>query len=133
MNKKIVLYILIVLFSLSFVGCKKDDKPKESQPTIESKFLMEFDEYKDLEVDEVDYVEKIRYTEAGDNRETIDTYGEIKKLYNSLSKIKVLEESNGACEDNTTVYDFYTKDGKKYSFEFECEWVIIGNIHYNHD
>ena len=133
MNKKIIIYSLIVLMSLIFVGCAINDGPPESPPTIESRYIMEFDEYKDLKLEDVDYVEKIRYTEAGDNHETINSQLDIESLYNSLSKIKVIEESAGACEDNTTIYNFYTKDGKKYSFEFECEWIIIGNTHYTHD
>ena len=35
-----------------------------------------------------------------------------------------------ACEDNTTVYVLYQKDGSKVSIEFECNWLVIGRKRY---
>ena len=71
----------------------------------------------------------MRYTEGGMTEEKIDN-SYIKGHYNNLSKYKVVKPTNRACDDNTTVYQFTMKDNSKTSFEFECDWIVIGNMRY---
>ena len=49
---------------------------------------------------------EITYTEGGVDTEEYTDMGDIIGFYNSLDKIKLGEETNQACEDNTTIYNF---------------------------
>lgn len=129
--------ILIVLF-LSIVivsGCdlkklkgkiddKMDNHPKGSIP------IMQFDKYKDFVIDDVSSLNILKYTEGGLDEEKIDDFNKIKNIYSSISKYQILGETQRACDDNTTIYQFVLKEGKKVSFEFECEWLVIGKKRY---
>ena len=113
--------ILLIIFSLFIiVGCKN----------IEPKYLNEFDEYKNLNRNNILNIEKIRFTEAGDIRTIYDEDEEIDNIFNYVTNIKLGEETNMTCEDNTTIYKFYLKDNKTISIEIECNWVIIDKKRY---
>ena len=132
MNKKIILCLLVLLITFTFVGCKKEEEvPPESPPTVKTRLLIELDEYKDLKVEDIVSLDIIKYTEGGDQRETVTDQEEINNVFNTLSNTKIGEETQRTCEDNTTVYRFTTKDGKNYSIEFECSWLVLGNKRYN--
>ena len=54
MNKKILLCLLVLLITFTFVGCKKEEEvPPESPPTVKTRLLIELDEYKDLKVEDI--------------------------------------------------------------------------------
>ena len=131
MNKKLIICVFILLMTITFVGCKKEEPKEDTPPVVKSTPLMEMDQYKDLNIDDVVSLDTIKYTEGGDNRETTTDKEEILARYNNLKNVTIGEETDRACEDNTTVYTFHTKDGNKYTFEFECSWLVVGNKRYN--
>lgn len=89
------------------------------------KLVSELEEYKKLDLEKIDSIEVIRYTEGGDIHEEMTEVEDIKKYYELIGSTKLGRETPESCEDNTTVYVF--KMGKdKVSFEFEC-----GNFVYN--
>ena len=130
MNKKLLI-VLVLLLTLTLVGCKKEnEEPKKDEPKVEEKSVLELDKYKDLVESDIESLETVKYTEGGDNRETTTDKTEIARVYNMLSKTKIADETDSACDDNTTVYILKTKD-KSYSFEFECSWFVYNGKRYN--
>ena len=111
-------------------GKEQKEEPKQEPPKIEEKYVMELDNYKGLLLSDIVSIEKIRYTEGGDQREEITEKEDITRTYNMLNRTKIGDLSNMSCEDNTTVYVLKTTD-KNYSFEFECEWFVYNGKHYN--
>lgn len=128
----ILLFVIFGRDCLPFSKC--DNGPKEEQkkepPKVEEKYVMELDNYKGLLLNDIVSIEKIRYTEGGDQREEITEKEEITRTYNMLNRTKIGELTERACEDNTTVYVLKTSD-KSYSFEFECDWFVYSGKHYN--
>ena len=122
--KKKLLIVLVLLLTLTFVGCKKEETK------VEEKSILELENYKDLVKSNVETVETVKYTEGGDDRNTTADRMEIERVYNMLSQTKITDETDRACEDNTTVYNLKTRD-KTYSFEFECSWFVYNGKRYN--
>ena len=123
--KKVFILVLSVLL---LAGCNsKENKEKDNEPKENNYVsIMSYDDYKDINKDEIVSVKKTRYIEAGDVNEEITDKSSIDNLYDSLSKLKVGEKTERACEDNTTVYQFNMKNGKTYILEIECDWFVIG-------
>ena len=122
--KKKLLIVLVLLLTLTFVGCKKEETK------LEEKSILELENYKDLVKSNIETVETVKYTEGGDDRNTTADRIEIERVYNMLSQTKITDETDRACEDNTTVYNLKTRD-KTYSFEFECSWFVYNGKRYN--
>ena len=122
--KKKLLIVLVLLLTLTFVGCKKEETK------VEEKSILELENYKDLVKSNIETVETVKYTEGGDDRNTTADRIEIERVYNMLSQTKITDETDRACEDNTTVYNLKTRD-KTYSFEFECSWFVYNGKRYN--
>lgn len=122
--KKKLLIVLVLLLTLTFVGCKKEETK------VEEKSILELENYKDLVKSNIETVETVKYTEGGDDRNTTADRMEIERVYNMLSQTKITDETDRACEDNTTVYNLKTRD-KTYSFEFECSWFVYNGKRYN--
>ena len=124
MNKKIVLIIAIVLMVVSILltafHLKEKVVKKDNDKSI---YLMNFDNYKDIKLEDIDHIEIIRYTEGGDDSKNITDREEIESTYNSLSKKKIGEKTEMSCEDNTTIYKFYIGDNV-ISIEIECGILI---------
>ena len=127
--------IILILLVIIITGCdiKKlkgkiedniDKHPVESIP------IMQFGQYKEFSLDNVSLLNIIRYTEAGVDKEKVNDKEKIQSEYNTISRVKVLGETKRACEDNTTIYEFIMKDNSKVSFEFECDWLVVGNKRY---
>ena len=130
MNKKLLI-ILVLLLTLTFVGCKKEkEEPKKDEPKVEEKAIFELDEYKGLILDDIIEIETVKYTEGGDNHETTIDKEEITRIFNMLKGTKIGDLTERACDDNTTVYRLKTKD-KTYSFEFECSWFVYNGKRYD--
>ena len=127
MKKLLICLFIMTLFFIT--GCKKDE-PEIEEPKVEEKYIMDLDVYEDLVLDDVVSIEKIRFTEGGDIRETITAKDEITRIYNMLKETKIKGLTDRACEDNTTVYVLKTKENS-YSFEFECDWFLYDNNRYN--
>ena len=128
MKKLLVLVLSVLLLcscnSKNEENIEKDNKPKENV------MLLEYGDYKNIKLDDIDKLRKIRYTVAGADDEELSG-SEITDVYNTLKSLKIGEETNMACEDNTTVYRFIMKDGNKYSIEIECDWFVIEGKRYN--
>lgn len=124
--------LILVLSILLLCGCnskkeeniEKDNKPKENV------MLLEYGDYNNIKLDNIVKLTKIRYTVAGAAEEEL-IGSEITDVYNTLKSLKIGEETNMACEDNTTIYRFTMKDGNKYSIEIECDWFVIKGKRYN--
>ncbi|MBQ3468589.1 MAG: hypothetical protein IJH18_00805 [Bacilli bacterium] len=94
--------------------------------------LLDNDEYKDISLDKINYIEIIKYTEGGDEREKITDQASISRIYNSLNSIELRGLTDRACEDNTTIYAIFLKNGVRKAIEFECDWIIINGKRYNY-
>ena len=130
--KKIIISILLVsLFIITGCSIKeiKEDL-KKVKNKIENVSLMEFDEYKNIDVNKVTSIQYVRLTEAGREEETITDKEEIKGIYNSLKSKKIVEETTKTCDDNTIIYNFNMNDGKTVKVELECDWLVHGNKRY---
>lgn len=121
-----VLAVLIVIFEKPEEPVVIEDKPVVTKSTS----LMEFGKYKDIKVENIDYIEKIRYTEGGASSRNITTRSEIESTYNYLDTRIVGSRTEMACEDNTTVYKFYMKDDTSVSIEIECGVLVMGKNRY---
>jgi len=127
MNKRIIIIIvaILVLCVLLFFGIKV--KPVKE----DGKLLFDFLNQEEFDIEDIESVKYIRYTEGGDNTITYTDSDNIKSMYNSVKNIRVGKETNRACEDNTTVYIFNMKDNTQFKVEIECDWVVMGNKRYN--
>ena len=130
--KKIVFSIIVlILFIISILVVINEEKVPEPTITIEKNIsLMEFSDYKKIKVDDIDYIEKIRYTEAGRDSNIVKDRSEITFTYNILSNKKVGSKTEKSCEDNTTSSKFYMKDSSSYSIEIECDVLVMGRNRY---
>lgn len=115
--------LLIIMCLFIFTGCIKEEP-------VNIKYIKSFDKYKNLYRDNIKSIKKVRYTEGGDQSEEYTTEEDIDKIFNSISSIKLGKETNMTCEDNTTVYIFYLKDGSETFVEIECDWVIVNSKRY---
>lgn len=128
----LVLFILSILVVIFIPGEKDVNKIKESEVIAEeSKHLMEYDIYKEIKIEDIDYIEKITYTEGGSDKEVIRSRENIKSTYNYLNKFKVGEETKISCDDNTINYNFYMKNKKFYRIQITCGDILDHN-NYNH-
>ena len=127
--KKIIISMLLVML-ITLTGCSKKEIKDDIKNVIENVSLLEFDKYKDIKLDDIDYIDYSRYTEAGRDDEKITDQDEIKSIYNSLKSLKLVKETTRACDDNTKVYSFHMKDGKTIEVEIECDWLVHGNKRY---
>ena len=125
-----VVIVVVLLLLLINNGEKKTPPTLKEDPKELNTPLFELEEYKNVKLENIDYIEKIFFGEGGDQHEKITDKSEIEHLFNELKSIKLGEETDMACEDNTTIYVLYQKDGTKVSIEFECNWLVIGRKRY---
>lgn len=133
MKRRIIIYFILLLFVTT--GCSiLKDKKEQVEGTIktieEGISLMEYGDFKNIILDKIKSVTLIKYTVAGRDDEEITDKDRIQIIYNNLKKLRVGQETNRACEDNTEIYVFSMSDGKKISLEIECEWLVVGNKRY---
>lgn len=127
--KKLFVLVLSILLLCGCNSKKEENIEKDNQPK-EYESLLEYGDYKNIKLENIEKLTKIRYTVAGaDEEELIGS--EVSSVYNNLNSLKIGEETNMACEDNTTIYRFTMKDGSKYSIEIECDWFVINGKRYN--
>ena len=130
--KKVLLLLVLVVF---ITGCSKEtikNKIKENidNHPVTDKPIMELEKYQDFDIDRVSSLSILKYTEAGLNEEKITDLNTIKTEFNLIKKYRVIGEDKSACDDNTTIYQFNMQDGSKVEFEFECNWLVIGDKRY---
>ena len=133
--KKFNKFFIMLLFVLLICGCgsekekekEKDEKKDEPKEYIS---IMEYGDYKNIKLEDIDYIKVIKYYEGGDIPSEYKSESDIEEIYNKLLSYKVGDETEMLCEDNTTVYNFYMKNGNNYSIEIECNWFVIKNKRY---
>lgn len=126
----ILLFIVFAVFSFRFVHNDKDNSNKPNVDNRNNVYLMDYGDYKRINVSNIKKVTVIRYTEAGDDSKTISDSEGIERTYSYLRSIKLGKETKKTCEDNTIVYNFELDDGFKASIVIECDWVIIKDKRY---
>lgn len=130
-------YFIILFLSIFIVlGCSVDEmrekiKSNIDQYSTDEVSIMEFGKYREFSIDNVKSLKILKYTVAGLKEENVNDMNQIKNEVNTISKIKVGSETDRSCEDNTTIYEFAMNDSSKVSFEFECDWLVVGNKRYN--
>ena len=133
-NKKFILGVclcfLLVLGVCIFLFIPQNSKEgkKEEEPKKETE-LMKFIG-QDIDLSKVTYLEIVKLTEGGDIHTEVTDQSEIETYYSKLEKVKVTEETDMACDDNTTIFIFYMNDDTKVSIEFECEFLVFNNKRY---
>ena len=127
--------LLIIAFIVIITGCSKEEiknKIKENvdNNSIVTKSIMELEKYQNFDINKVSSLSILKYTEAGIDEEKITDLNRITAEFNFIKKYRIIGETKSACDDNTTIYQFNMQDGSKLDFEFECNWLVIGNKHY---
>lgn len=120
MKKVIVLIITLLIVT----GCSIKEKEKELNIG-----LMDFEEYKEIDVNQITSIEYSWFNEGGREDKTIEDKDEITRTYNSLKNKTIINTSEMACEDNTKLYIIKT-DSKDYRIEIECNILIHNKDRY---
>lgn len=123
MKKKIIItsiLLLIVFFVMYYV----------TKPGKTTTLLKNYKDYKDITVSNITNITVNRYTEGGLDSNIITDKEKVMSLYKKITNIKLGEETDMACEDNTTIYVINFKDGSSKTVTIECDWVIIGEKRY---
>jgi hypothetical protein len=127
-----VILILTLFLTLTGLSVKADIiAPEHNLVTV--RYLMDYPEYRKITPDNIESLSIIRYTEAGISERKVEDKDEIMQIYKFLRKIKILQETKWGCTDNTTMYSFVLKDGKKAVIEIECNWIVLRGRHYTFD
>lgn len=125
---------VILVFALIFAGLSVNaDVVDPSISLVPVRYLMDYPEYRKITPDNIESLSIIRYTEAGISERKIEDRDEIMQFYSFLRKIKILNETKWGCTDNTTLYSFELKNGKKAVIEIECNWIVLRGKHYTFD
>ena len=131
MKKNIILIaigvFLIVVMVLVVLFVKFGDDGKNEYKDVP---LLSIEQFKDIKAEDIDSVIITKFTEGGDDSETVVDKSEINKIYSSINNIKLGKETDMSCTDNTTVYSFNLKSKQSIAIEFECDWVIVGDKRY---
>ena len=126
----IIIFIILILgLSIIFIPNSKDVRVKKKNK-VKYINLLNLDEYKDLKLENISYLEETHYTEAGDDTKKIEDKEGINRMYNMVKNIKLGKETTMGCEDNTTVYRFYMSNNKQINIVFECEALVTKNKRY---
>lgn len=124
-------YLLIILLIIT-MGCNKtNDLSDDINQKKERIPLMNFGEYKNIDLDKVTSIIYSKFTEGGKEEEEITDKDEIQEVYYSLTEYSIGEEVTTACDDNTKIYLFKMDDGSTISIEIECDWLVVGNKRYS--
>ena len=117
-----IIIILIAVFLFLFLFHKKEEE--HSIP------LFELEEYNHIQLDDIKQIDIVSYTEGGAESVLEDDFDSFQRTFNRLSQVRVGNETNMACEDNTTVYIIQLKDDTEVSIEIECDWLVIDGKRY---
>lgn len=125
MKKKIIIIsaFLVIIFFIIY-------NLTEGPNNIKATYIKDNKEYKDIKLSDVQSIRINTYTEGGFNSKIVSNNAELKNLYNDIFNIKYGEETDMACEDNSTTYVIYLKDGSSKSINIECDWIIIDKKRY---
>ena len=123
----VILALIITLILLN--GNKKEEENTEKGDDKKIINILELKEYENFKLDNVKQVSIRKYTMGGMDEQIITSQSEITKLYNLITSIKLGDETERACEDNTTIYIFET-DSESIKVEIECDWLVVGKKRY---
>lgn len=123
--------ILLILVALLLVtGCNEEEKEVKKDEPKESISIMEYGDYKNIKLDDIEKITLYRTTIAGIDPTDYTSKEDIEGIYNGLKALKIGKKTDMACEDNSASYVFVLKNGEKYTINIECDWFIIGKDRY---
>ena len=91
--------------------------------------LLEREEYQKITIDSIDSINVLRYTEGGSESKLLEDREEIENVFRYLENLQDGEETEMACEDNTTIYMIYSQE-EEYTIEIECNILVLGKERY---
>lgn len=137
MKKKVIIvsiiFIILFLVALYIIYLKGDKEytslfPKSND--YSGMYIKETPEYKKLDIEKIDFIEKVELRNTDTITTKEDDKKEIKKIYLSIGNYKIKGESNSKPEDESTIFIF-NMGRKKLQMNFEGNKVIIGEKQYN--
>ena len=124
MKRIIKLLIIIIFLLIIFYVLYKLTTPSTYT------YLFHNANYKEIDENNIVNIEVSKYTEGGLDSYVVTDKEELDNLYSYLSNIKIGEETDMACDDNTTIYTINLNDNSNKKVEIECDWIIINNKRY---
>lgn len=125
--KRMVFVLALALATLFFGGCSSAQDAAKEPPGV---LLLEYGDYQKIRMENIRSLRIIRFTEGGAHARIVEDRAQIKKIYDGLRQIRLMDETEMSAVDSTTVYVFTLDGGEKISIEFEGEWIVIGKKHY---
>ena len=123
----VILGLIITLILLN--GNKKEEENTEKGDDKKIINILELKEYENFKLENIKKMSIRRYTEGGMDETEITSGADISEYYNMVTSIKLGDETERACEDNTTIYIFET-DSESIKVEIECDWLVVGKKRY---
>ena len=117
-----ILIIVIIIIILLFATFSSSDDNYIG--------LFEHENYKNLKVQDIGYIEELTYTVSGIDTIKYDDSTKIQNTFDELQRIKIGKISKQSCDDNTIIYNLHLKDDTTVSIEMECNFIIIDGISY---
>ena len=122
-----LLFIFALLFSFSY---KNDVTPNIKRANS----ILSLPEYQDIQESNINKIELFKVTIAGLSEPTIYTDKEdISRIYSDFENTILLNETTMSCEDNSTIYEIYLKDGSKKTINYECGILVTKDKRYRID
>lgn len=92
--------------------------------------ISELETFKQTGPSNITKIEILELTEGGDQKKSVSDAATIQKIFNKFYNMKILGESNLACDDNTINYKFYYSDGHMFDATIEDKTLIINKERY---
>lgn len=126
----ITITIICVVIDLFLINRNNKDvkENNENQKSV-SINLFDFKEFKNISLEKIKNINLKKYGEYGLIEENYSDIGNIESIYNKLKIIKIGNESNKGCDDNTTIYTFDI-DNQNIEIEIECDVLVYDNKRY---
>jgi len=118
-----ILILILLLIVVLFILLVQKDKSY-------TKNLMQLEEYQELKLEDIKTINIMKYTESGVESVLEENKSDIKSTFNTLSKIKVGEETKSSCDDNTTIYIIEREEKDPISIEIECNILVLNKKRY---
>lgn len=87
--------------------------------------LWELEEYNVVKLEDIKTIHIVSYTEAGMDTKTIQDEDEIKEIYQALSKLRIGQEVELSCDDNSIVYYLNMRNEEYISIELDCNNILV--------
>lgn len=128
----LIIAITIICMAIDLVLINRNNKDvKENNESQKSIYinLFDFKEFKNISLDKIKKINLKKYGEYGLIEENYSDTENIQSIYNTLKAIKIGNESNKGCDDNTTIYTFDI-DNQNIEIEIECDVLVYDNKRY---